>query len=107
MLIAFRVLFLYLNKVAELRGKDENIGGEWHLTEALELLIIHVHVLHRRVERVEAETNTWHLNYIVTSLARKGQGNSFGKSYLLWVSMCFSMRENRSDPVPLQHNNTL
>lgn len=48
-------IFLYLNKVAQLRGKDENIGGEWHLTEALELLIIHVHVLHRRVERVEAE----------------------------------------------------
>lgn len=28
----------------------------------------------------------------------------FWDSYLLWVSMCFSMRENLSDPVPLQHN---
>lgn len=48
-------IFLYLNKISQLRWKDENIRGEWHLTEALELLIIHINVLHRRVEWVEAK----------------------------------------------------
>lgn len=43
---------VYLYKVAQLRGNDENVGGERHLTEALELLIVHVHLLHGRVQRV-------------------------------------------------------
>lgn len=49
-------LFLHLNKVTHLGGKDENVRRERHLTEALELLVIHVQVLHRRVKWVEAET---------------------------------------------------
>lgn len=44
---------LYLYKIAQLRWKDENIRGDGHLTKALELLIIHVNVLHRWVQRVE------------------------------------------------------
>lgn len=47
---------LYLYKVAQLRRNDENIRGERHLTEALELLIIHVNLLHRGVQWVVAES---------------------------------------------------
>lgn len=43
---------LYLYEVAQLGGNDEDVGGQRHLAEALELLIIHVDLLHRRVQRV-------------------------------------------------------
>ena len=45
---------MHLYKVAQLRGNDEEVGGERHLTEALELLIVHVDLLHRRIQRVVA-----------------------------------------------------
>lgn len=44
---------LYLYEVTQLRWKDENVRGDGHLAVALELLIIHVNVLHRWVQRVE------------------------------------------------------
>lgn len=47
---------MYLYKVAQLRGNDENVRGERHLTEALELLIVHVDLLRRRVQRVVAKS---------------------------------------------------
>lgn len=49
-----RRLFLHLNKVTQLGGKDENVRCERHLSETLELLVIQVHVLHRWVKWVEA-----------------------------------------------------
>lgn len=44
----------YLHKVAQLRGNDEDVRGQRQLAETLELLIIHVHLLHGWVQRVIA-----------------------------------------------------
>lgn len=92
---------LYLHKVAQLRGKDQNIWGEWHLTEDLELLIIHIYFLCRWVQWVETEKKN---QSVSNNQVRPTQREPAQGSYLFWVSMCFRMRENRSDPVPLQHN---
>lgn len=96
---------LYLYKVAQLWGNYENIRSERHVTEALELLIIHVNLLHGGVQWVVAEScdrNTSMVNAMQLQGNTETTGDFVQDSYLLWVSMCFSIRENLSDPVPLQ-----
>lgn len=43
---------MHLYEVAQLGGNDEDVGSQQHLTEALKLLVVHVHLVHRRVQRV-------------------------------------------------------
>lgn len=43
---------MHLYEVAQLGGNDEDVGSQRHLTEALKLLVVHVHLVHRRVQRV-------------------------------------------------------
>lgn len=62
----FDFLFLYLDKVTQLRRKDEDIRCKWHLTVAVELLIVNVYIFHRWVEWVEAGTSKQFINYIIS-----------------------------------------
>lgn len=46
---------MYLDEISQLRRNDEDVWNEGNLSEALELLIIHVDLLRRRVQRVITE----------------------------------------------------
>lgn len=45
-----RVVYLY--KVAHFRGNNKDVGGERHLAETLEPLIIHIYLVRRRIQWV-------------------------------------------------------
>lgn len=49
---------VYLDEVAQLRGSDEDVGGDRKLCIGLELLIVNIHLLRRGVQGIVTGNTT-------------------------------------------------
>lgn len=67
---------MYLHKVPQFRRNDENVRSERHLPKGLELLVIHVHLLHGRVQRVVTASRVRHAGAIKTAHLQIKRRNS-------------------------------
>lgn len=90
----------YLDEIAQLRRNEENIGSEGQLAILLKPFIIHIDLLSRGVQRIIAAMIGEPLRKSY-EIRTKTVALIFSTN-LLWVNMCFMIRENRSEPAALQ-----